>query len=179
MKLITVLTIAAFAAFTPAHAATTTAPAQSIVTSLKGDLVALDGKKVKRFDDTKLAGKKYVAVYFSAHWCAPCRAFTPKLVEWYNANKAANPHFELIFVSSDNSEKDQEKYMEETKMPWPALKYSKIKSDKVLKKHAKGSIPHLVLLDATGNAVTTDGMQAIEKILKENPASGGTAAAQP
>src|SRR6185503_11111546 len=109
MKLTHVLTIAAFAALTPLNAAPATpAAAQPVAATLKGDLVALEGKKTRRFDDTKLAEKKYIAVYFSAHWCAPCRAFTPKLVEWYNANKAANPHFELVFVSADNSEKDME-----------------------------------------------------------------------
>jgi len=31
-----------------------------------------------------LAGKK-VLVYFSAHWCPPCRGFTPLLKEAYGA----------------------------------------------------------------------------------------------
>jgi nucleoredoxin len=171
MKLTHVLAIAAFAALAPTIAAPTasTAPTPSVVTTLKGDLVALEGKKARRFDDTKIADKKFIAVYFSAHWCAPCRAFTPKLVEWYNANKAANPHFELVFVSRDNSEKDMEAYMEEAKMPWPALKYNKIKGNKSLNKHAASGIPHLVMLDASGNAVAKD-LGEIEKYLKENPA---------
>jgi nucleoredoxin len=181
MKLTHVLTIAAFAAFSQINAAPaatgSAAAAPAVVTTLKGDLVALEGKKARRFDDTKLADKKYIAVYFSAHWCAPCRAFTPKLVEWYNANKAANPHFELVFVSRDHSEKDMESYMEEAKMPWPALKFNKIKNNKSLNKHAANGIPHLVMLDATGNAVAKD-MGEMEKVLKANPASGGTAAAK-
>jgi len=24
---------------------------------------------------------KFTAIYYSAHWCPPCRAFTPKLVD--------------------------------------------------------------------------------------------------
>ena len=25
-----------------------------------------------------------VGIYFSAHWCPPCRGFTPKLVEFFS-----------------------------------------------------------------------------------------------
>jgi nucleoredoxin len=27
---------------------------------------------------------KPIGLYFSAHWCPPCRGFTPKLAEWYS-----------------------------------------------------------------------------------------------
>jgi nucleoredoxin len=47
-----------------------------------------------------LAGK-YVGVYFSAHWCPPCRRFTPKLASTYNFLQATGKPFEVIFVSAD------------------------------------------------------------------------------
>ena len=190
MKTASLLTIAAVAAFTTLHAAPPPA-SKSIAAELKGDLVALDGKKVKRFDDTKLADKKYVAVYFSAHWCAPCRAFTPELVKWYNATKPANPHFELIFVSSDQTEKDMESYMAGEQMPWPALKFIKKKTDKTLAPHGGPGIPCLVLLDATGKVLShsyegktyvgpTKVMRDIDATLKANPATtAGTLSAKP
>ena len=31
-----------------------------------------------------LAGKEVIGLYFSAHWCPPCRGFTPKLVEFFS-----------------------------------------------------------------------------------------------
>lgn len=48
-----------------------------------------------------LTGKKLLCLYFSAYWCGPCRAFTPKLSGLYEAIKE---HVEVVFVSSDRSE---------------------------------------------------------------------------
>ncbi|HEX8310832.1 MAG TPA: thioredoxin-like domain-containing protein [Chthoniobacteraceae bacterium] len=153
-----------------------------IVTSLTGDLVALEGKKVGRYDTAKLANAKYLAIYYSAAWCGPCRKFTPKLVEWYNQHKAANPHFELIFVSSDQSEPEMEKYIAEDKMPWPALKFAKKDSNKTITGYSGRGIPSLVLIDAEGKVLSDSYvggkylgpgkvLQDIEKTLAGDPPS--------
>merc|ERR1712227_711490 len=68
----------------------------------------------------KIAGKPF-ALYFSAHWCPPCRGFTPKLAEWYNAG--LKDKMEIIFVSSDRDEASFNDYFKE--MPWLALPYCK------------------------------------------------------
>ena len=52
-----------------------------------------------------LAGKVKL-IYFSAHWCGPCRGFTPQLAKTYEALKAAGKNMELVFVSSDRGEED-------------------------------------------------------------------------
>jgi nucleoredoxin len=128
--------------------------ANPIAPTLKGDLVALDGKRVKKFDDAALANVKYFGVYFSASWCGPCRQFTPDLIRWYNETKPKHPEFELIFVSSDQDENSMEAYMAGDKMPWPALKYNKVRTNKSLKSHAGNGIPCLVLLDANGTVLS-------------------------
>eukprot|EP00429_Kryptoperidinium_foliaceum_P089782 CAMPEP_0176203764 /NCGR_PEP_ID=MMETSP0121_2-20121125/10745_1 /TAXON_ID=160619 /ORGANISM="Kryptoperidinium foliaceum, Strain CCMP 1326" /LENGTH=87 /DNA_ID=CAMNT_0017542673 /DNA_START=66 /DNA_END=325 /DNA_ORIENTATION=- len=64
-----------------------------------------------------LAGKKAVALYFSAHWCPPCRGFTPQLAEWYSKDLKGKG-LEVVFVSSDRSEEDFSGYFKE--MPWLA-----------------------------------------------------------
>ncbi|XP_049794656.1 nucleoredoxin-like [Schistocerca nitens] len=60
-------------------------------------LVAADGSSTAFRDvDATIAG-----LYFSAHWCPPCKAFTPQLVETYHKVRARGHRFQVIFVSSD------------------------------------------------------------------------------
>lgn len=68
-----------------------------------------------------------IGLYFSAHWCPPCRGFTPQLAQWYNKVKSG-PHgseFEIVFVSFDRDEKSFNEYFAE--MPWLALPLSESK----------------------------------------------------
>ena len=69
---------------------------------------------------THCAGKT-VGIYFSAHWCPPCRGFTPQLAEFYLRN-SKDKNFEVIFVSSDRDEKSFQEYYHE--MPWLALEFN-------------------------------------------------------
>ena len=66
---------------------------------------------------------KVVGIYFSAHWCPPCRGFTPALAKFYNAVKAGpnGDKFEIVFVSMDRDEKSFDGYFGE--MPWHAIAY--------------------------------------------------------
>merc|ERR1712165_532439 len=63
------------------------------------------------------------AIYFSAHWCGPCRDFTPKLIDTYKEVKASNPDFELVFVSSDRKQAEFDSYFGD--MPWAAIPFDK------------------------------------------------------
>jgi len=70
-----------------------------------------------------LAGPgRFVGLYFSAHWCPPCRGFTPMLKAFYEAH-AESSNFEIVFVSSDKSDAEFEKYY--AGMPWKALPFHK------------------------------------------------------
>lgn len=119
---------------------------------LKGKLVGLNGKRVSK---REIAGDpEYYAFYFSAHWCPPCRSFTPKLVDFYNSNDAAGKKFEIIFVSSDRSEDKMEDYIKEDQMPWPAIKFRYAKKIKEISQYAGSGIPCLVLVDREGKVVS-------------------------
>jgi nucleoredoxin len=122
---------------------------------VKGDLVSSQNGTVGHFDDSKFENKKLIGLYFSAHWCGPCRKFTPELVDYYNRNAPQHPEFDIIFVSSDRSQSDMEKYMHEANMPWPAIDFSKIAGKQTITKYAGRGIPCLVLIDSTGKVVSS------------------------
>ena len=122
---------------------------------LKGDLVQYRNGSVVHFDDAALANKKLIAVYFSAHWCGPCRKFTPQLVEYYNRVAPQHPEFEIVFYSNDRSPADFETYMRETNMPWPAIDFGKLKGKQALAKDAGPGIPSLVLFDSNGTLISS------------------------
>jgi len=57
-----------------------------------------------------LADKEVVLVYFSAHWCPPCRNFTKVLKEMYEELQEQDQKIAIIFVSCDNSEDEMTSY---------------------------------------------------------------------
>merc|ERR1711988_1708217 len=104
-----------------------------------------------------LAGLDAVGIYFSAHWCPPCRGFTPVLAEKYKELQGAGKKFEIVFASSDKSEDQFKDYYSE--MPWLGLPYSErdLKAELAAEHNCRG-IPYLVIIDgATGKTITTDG----------------------
>ncbi|EQC39512.1 hypothetical protein SDRG_02951 [Saprolegnia diclina VS20] len=107
------------------------------------------------------AGKTIVGIYFSAHWCPPCRGFTPVLSETY-AEILADDHkeFELIFVSSDRDEGGFNEYYGD--MPFLALPYAnRAQKDVLAKSFDVRGIPTLVFLNAAGDVITKDGRSVV------------------
>jgi len=98
---------------------------------------------------------KYVGIYFSAHWCPPCRGFTPNLAQFYNKNKDAL-NLEIVFVSSDRDENSFEEYFKE--MPWLSLPYAdRDRKAELSNRFSVRGIPTFVILDKEGNLITSDG----------------------
>lgn len=122
---------------------------------LKGDLVQIRNGEPVHADETALANKKLIAFYFSAEWCGPCRKFTPQLVDYYKRVAPEHPEFEIVFYSNDRSLYAMEKYMRDENMPWLAIDFSKLKDKEVLQKNAGNGIPSLVLVDSTGNVISS------------------------
>jgi nucleoredoxin len=107
------------------------------------------------FGEDKMSGVKYWAFYHSASWCPPCRAFTPRLVEFYNSFKPSHPNFELVFVSADQNDSDMTGYMKLDSMPWPAVNFAENDNPALgVKKYFGPGIPCLVLVDAAGKVLS-------------------------
>lgn len=131
---------------------TSTLPETELTKWLEKRLVARDGKRVKRNRENALPQAEYIALYFSAKWCPPCRTFTPRLVDFYNEHRQENANFEIIFVSSDRNEEGQEAYMLEDQMPWPAVVFHDA-HDKTVKQYSGAGIPCLVLVNREGQVI--------------------------
>ncbi|GAB9472974.1 hypothetical protein Gpo141_00010138 [Globisporangium polare] len=103
-----------------------------------------------------LAGKKVVGLYFSAHWCGPCRGFTPVLSTTYEEMVEEHPEFELVFVSADRTPEAFAEYSAE--MPFVALPYENRElEDDLNHKYDVSGIPTLVFLNDEDEIITFDG----------------------
>jgi nucleoredoxin len=125
----------------------------NIASLVKGALVNSRNGVLQPYVDAEFEKKKVIGLYASAHWCGPCREFTPKLVAFYNKVAAAHPEFEIVFVSNDKTAPAMEGYMRENQMPWPALSFEKIAGNGALMKFFGDSIPCLVIVDESGKVL--------------------------
>ena len=63
--------------------------------------------------DASVVDTPVVLFYFSAHWCPPCRGFTPVLAEWYKEQTANEKNFEIVFITSDRDDDSFKSYFSE------------------------------------------------------------------
>ncbi|XP_019643995.1 PREDICTED: tryparedoxin-like [Branchiostoma belcheri] len=130
---------------------------------LLGESLQKKAKDDEKLPTSSLAGEgRFVGLYFSAHWCPPCRLFTPELVNFYNDFKAKGT-LEIVFVSSDADQGSFDGYF--GSMPWLAVPYSdrQRKAELTRTFDVKG-IPTLVILKAdTAEVVTKRGRDRVMK----------------
>mmetsp|Transcript_24994 Transcript_24994/g.44302 ORF Transcript_24994/g.44302 Transcript_24994/m.44302 type:complete len:431 (-) Transcript_24994:139-1431(-) len=110
---------------------------------------------------------KIVMIYFSAHWCPPCRRFTPMLMEFYNKLKStdSNQPFELVFCSLDRSQAEYDEYVSD--FPWHCVPFADTKDlrTKLAMTYKAQGIPHLVVVDNNPNkrsVITQDGTTEVQ-----------------
>ncbi|CAL5434761.1 unnamed protein product [Camellia sinensis] len=106
---------------------------------------------------SELVGKT-VGLYFGAHWCPPCRAFTAQLTEAYNELLLTAPYqnFEIVFISTDRDSKEFDLHVRN--MPWLAIPYEEDKTRQDLCRIFDiKKIPALVLVGPDGKTISTNG----------------------
>ncbi|EPB72537.1 hypothetical protein ANCCEY_08373 [Ancylostoma ceylanicum] len=93
-----------------------------------------------------------VGLYFSASWCPPCRAFTPKLKRFYEAIKETHPEFEIVLVSRDKEADELFEYYDEHMGDWTEL----------LEKYQARTIPGMRIIKPDGTVVVKDARQEVQ-----------------
>ena len=125
------------------------------------------GKELYNANKTTVAAKEksadVIGIYFSAHWCPPCRAFSPKLVKAFNQMKKNGDSIAIVFASSDRSEDALFEYMNDVKMPWFAMKFGATENQTLSKKYGVRGIPMLIFINKEGKLITKNGRSLIEK----------------
>ncbi|XP_062159040.1 probable nucleoredoxin 1 [Alnus glutinosa] len=133
--------------------------AQTLETILvSGDRDFVIGKNGVKIPVSDLVGKN-ILIYFSAHWCPPCRAFLPKLIEAYHKIKAKDDAFEVIFISSDRDQASFDEFF--SGMPWLALPFGDRRKASLSRTFKVSGIPMLVAIGPSGKTVTTEARDLI------------------
>eukprot|EP00030_Apusomonadida_sp_AF-17_P000427 a174521_437.p1 GENE.a174521_437~~a174521_437.p1 ORF type:complete len:423 (+),score=165.01 a174521_437:45-1271(+) len=131
-----------------------------------GETLVTSGGDVRPRDEA-LAGK-YVALYFSASWCGPCKQFTPLLKQAYEAINANGQRLEVVFVSADRDDASFAKYY--ATMPWLAVPFGDEAIDALNERFKIQGIPSLVLLDVGAQRVLLDDATSS---IREDPTAAG------
>lgn len=104
---------------------------------------------------TSSVNAKFKLLYFSAHWCPPCRQFTPRLVMFYNEVNASQKLVEVVFVSYDKTPDQFREYYES--MPWLSVPYQdRNKAQMLGSRFGVQGIPALILVNSQGVAVNSE-----------------------
>ena len=130
---------------------------KSILPTLPLEFLSKNGKIKKE----EALNNDIVGIYFSAHWCGPCRSFTPNLGKFYeNANKEKK-QIEIIYCPSDQTQNEFDDYYKT--MPWLAIPFESESKDAIADGLGISSIPTLIIFDKNGNVLDNDGRITVEK----------------
>jgi thiol-disulfide isomerase/thioredoxin len=90
---------------------------------------------------------KATLLYFSAHWCGPCRQFTPMLKIFHEFAMQGHAELEIIFVSSDRSDRDMMEYYNSAHGSWLAVPFFSQQRQFLSNHFGVRGIPSLILLN--------------------------------
>ncbi len=123
-----------------------------------------------------LSGARRMLIFFSASWCPPCRVFTPRLVEWYQAHGSAAT-LPLLFVSADRSAAEMKQHMIDDHMPWWGVAFGSDSARALAQAYGSSLYPDLVLIDDHGQVLadsyTTGPYHDLEHVLTAAAAAAG------
>ena len=118
--------------------------------------------EIIKSDELRLHDNKIICLYFSASWCAPCKKFTPLLIDFYNEINSDNNHLlEIVFVSADVDEKSFQEYY--STMPWLAVPFKTEEIEELKDSYEIYGIPMLIVFNGEGNLIDKQGRELVEQ----------------
>lgn len=133
-----------------------------------GSMAELD----REFTEVALSGvsKRYILIYFAGRWCPSTQVFDPRMRNAYaELMKITDPPLELVWVSTDVSERAYKEHLKE--LQFLAVPWLPPKLESLIQEYEVNATPTLLVLDiADGKVLTRDGVLGIEKFMKEGSA---------
>lgn len=119
---------------------------------LPNNTLLADGGMNKVSLSSAFANVDLVFLYASAHWCPPCRKYTPQLVKFYNdarklykSDPKRTKSVEIVFVSADHDIAGFKNYY--ASMPWLAVPFDADTRERLLSWMKVTGVPRLMCLD--------------------------------
>lgn len=141
--------------------------------------VSFENRQGQLIDAESRVKGRHVLLYFSASWCPPCRRFTPKLKEFYDAANRNGKVVEVVFVSSDTDETEARSYLKEHHGDWCMVPFDSSYRMELKKRYGiwagaerevlgtegkRSGIPTLILIDAeTGEELDFMARERVEQ----------------
>lgn len=126
------------------------------------EATTLDGKEIK-LDDY---GGKVVLLYFWSTSCTPCIKSAPSLKKYHDQKKDEHPDFEMISISTDDSDQRVRIHIEEHEHSWPQVRVgvnSKLAAD-----YGVEGLPRYVLVGRDGIIKHDGKSRDLEKRLRNS-----------
>lgn len=104
-----------------------------------------------------------ICLYFSAHWCPPCRILSPLLMQFYKKINEESKRLQVVYCSFDRDEETFLEYFEE--MPWLAINFNEEQAISDLGDQLGiYGIPTMIVLDRHFNIIDRDGRQSFSNL---------------
>ncbi len=101
---------------------------------------------------------EYLAIYFSASWCPPCRLALPRIKKFYNSY---SDQVTIVFAGMDQTPESRSRYYLATEMPWLSLPFESSTAESLAERLKVRGIPAVFVFDRAGEMVTGTALRDI------------------